>query len=390
MLTQTLALIIDSYRELSAKKIFWLSMGVSGLIVLIISAVGFSENGNMSLLWYETALPLEDMGMQKDVFYKMVFVNIGFKFWLAWGATILALASTAGVFPDFISGGAIDLALSKPIGRVRLLLTKYLASLLFVALQVAVFSLCAFLVIGLRGGSWEPAVFFAVPLVTLFYSYLYSVCALCGILTRSAITSLIITGIFWFVVFVVGSAESVMLAFRTQQDVRVHSYETSIAALENRAPADAPGEPANSIDRIKEYRDEQVAEKQLQRAQANLEEARADAEGIALYHRIAFGVKTFLPKTAETLDILEYRLVSMDDVSRLMLSDQGDPHAVAPLLSEDGELSKEMRDAQKDLSTIEMQSRVRNRSLWWVLGTSLLFEAGVLGIAAWRFKRRDF
>jgi len=389
MLTQTLALIIDSYRELSAKKIFWLSMGISGLIVLLISAVGFSENGNMSLLWYETSLPLAEMGMEKDVFYKMVFVNLGFRFWLAWGATILALASTAGVFPDFISGGAIDLALSKPIGRVRLLLTKYVASLLFVALQVAVFSLCAFLVIGLRGGSWEPAVFYAVPLVTLFYSYLYSVCALFGIVTRSAITSLIITGIFWFVVFVVGTTESAMLGFRTQNDVRVHSYETSIAALENRAPAEERDEPANSIDRIKDYRDEQVAEAQLQRAQANLESAREDADGIALYHRIAFGVKTFLPKTAETLDVLEHRLVSMDDMSRLMLGDD-DRGDVAPLLTEEGELSAEMRDAQRELTAIEMQNRVRNRSLWWILGTSLLFECSVLGIAAWRFKRRDF
>ena len=157
MLTQTLALFIDSYRELSAKKIFWLTMGISGLIVLMIAAVGMSDDGSMTILWFETSLPLGDLGLEKGVFYKVVFVNLGFRFWLAWGATILALASTAGIFPDFISGGAIDLALSKPIGRVRLLLTKYVASLLFVALQVAVFSLCAFLVIGIRGGAWEPA-----------------------------------------------------------------------------------------------------------------------------------------------------------------------------------------------------------------------------------------
>jgi hypothetical protein len=33
---------------------------------------------------------------------------------------------------------------------------------------------------------------------------------------------------------------------------------------------------------------------------------------------------------------------------------------------------------------------MRDRSLWWVVGTSLLFEAFILGIGAWIFSRRDF
>jgi len=388
MLTQTLALFIDSYRELSAKKIFWLTMALSGLIVLMIAAVGFSEDGNMTLLWYETSIPLSGMGIEKHVFYKVVFINLGFRFWLAWGAAILALASTAGVFPDFISGGAIDLALSKPIGRTRLLLTKYLASLLFVALQVTVFSLCAFLVIGVRGGAWEPAVFFAVPLVTLFYSYLYSVCALFGILTRSAITSLIVTGIFWFVVFVFGSTESMLLGFRTQAEVRAHAYETSIAALENREIAEENGEE-RSIDRIRRYRDDTVAEMQLSQARANLESAQENADNLALYHNIAFGVKTILPKTSETLSVLEHRLLSMSDVAGMFGGDV-DAEFDAMSLTDDGELDPEMREAQQHLATLEMEKELRSRSVWWALGTSLLFECAVLGIAAWRFGRRDF
>jgi hypothetical protein len=45
-------------------------------------------------------------------------------------------------------------------------------------LQVLVFSTASFLVIGLRGGSWEPGLFLAVPIVTLMFSYLFSVCVL--------------------------------------------------------------------------------------------------------------------------------------------------------------------------------------------------------------------
>ena len=71
----------------------------------------------------------------------------------------------ASIFPDFVDRGSIDLMLSKPIGRTRLFFTKFLTGLLFAGLQVTVFTLASFLVIGLRGGDWEPWIFIAVPLV---------------------------------------------------------------------------------------------------------------------------------------------------------------------------------------------------------------------------------
>ena len=40
MLTQTLALLLDAYRELNAKKLFWITMILSGVIVLAFAAVG--------------------------------------------------------------------------------------------------------------------------------------------------------------------------------------------------------------------------------------------------------------------------------------------------------------------------------------------------------------
>jgi hypothetical protein len=41
-------------------------------------------------------------------------------------------------------------------------------------------------------------------------------------------------------------------------------------------------------------------------------------------------------------------------------------------------------DAQK------LDQTMKSRSLWWVIGTSLAFEAVVLLLAAWSFCRRDF
>ena len=115
----------------------------------------------------------------------MAFVTPGISIWLSWAATILALVSTAGIFSDLDQPG-VRLTCSCPdrsAGCGCFLTGVLVAGLLFVTLQVVVFCLASFLVIGLRGGAWEPGLFIAVPLVVCFFSYLYAVCVLLGVVT---------------------------------------------------------------------------------------------------------------------------------------------------------------------------------------------------------------
>lgn len=389
MFLQTTALFADAYRELAAKKIFWISLAISGVLVLSLAAIGYSDEGHLTLLWYDTTFPLDDLGIRAEVFYKFVFMTFGLGIWLTWGATILALASTAGMFPDFLAGGAIDLALSKPIGRVRLYLTKFASALLFAALQVFVFTALSFFVIGWRGGSWEPALFLAVPLVVMFFSYLYCVCALFGVLTRSAVTSLILTLVVWFAIFVVHGAESALLTWRTNAEVRVHIYETTIAQLESR---DTPAEAVDdkSLDRVKRFNDEQVASLRLDRARASLAEAQESEDAAARYHRLAMIPKTLLPKTAETIGILERVLIDAADMVEIAGPDDPGPMSVESRLTDEGEFTGGTQRVRDRLVAVELQEKLRTRSAWWILGTSLLFEAGVLALGAWRFSRKDY
>ena len=141
---QTLALFHAAYRELNARKLFWITMLISGLLVGAFAAVGLNETG-MTVLWWEFELPLLNSSvMPPDMFYKLLFALFGVPYWLAWLATILALISTAPIMPDMVSGGSIDILLSKPIGRTRLFLTRYFTGLLFVAVQVSVFTVASF------------------------------------------------------------------------------------------------------------------------------------------------------------------------------------------------------------------------------------------------------
>ena len=54
------------------------------------------------------------------------------------------------------------------------------------------------------------------------------------------------------------------------------------------------------------------------------------------------------------------------------------------------EIDPTTHDARQRETMRRMREDYGTRSLWYVLGTSLLFEAFVLGLASWYFCRKDF
>ncbi|MGH7133911.1 MAG: ABC transporter permease, partial [Phycisphaerales bacterium] len=222
ILRQTGAMFVDAYRELNYKKMFWITLALSMVVVAAIACIGINDQGFTVFKWTFPIELLNTSIIEKSAFYRFVFYTFGFGIWLTWAATILAIISTASIIPDFVSSGSIELSLSKPIGRLRLFFTKYLTGLTFVALQVAVFALGAFIVIGIRGGSWDLRMFWSIPLVLLFFSYLYCISALVGILTRSTVAAILVTVLLWAVIWMAHMVESGwLLQTRVQYDVAV-------------------------------------------------------------------------------------------------------------------------------------------------------------------------
>ena len=158
-LRQTVAMFVDAYRELAAGKLFWITLVLSTIVAAAFAAVGIDEKG-MTALWFRLDfIPVNSETFPPDLLYKFLFFQLGMNVWLAWIATILGLVTTAGIIPSLVSSGVIDSMVAKPISRTRLFLTRYATGLLFAALQVGLFTTAAFLVLGIRGGEWMPAVF---------------------------------------------------------------------------------------------------------------------------------------------------------------------------------------------------------------------------------------
>jgi ABC-type transport system involved in multi-copper enzyme maturation permease subunit len=382
-MTQTLAIFYDAYRELNAKKLFWIVLAISCIVVAAFGAVGISDKG-ITILWWEfpSGLNLTQF-ISPALFYKIMFANLGVKIWLTWIAAILALVSTASMIPDFISSGSIELALSKPIGRLRLFITKYLAGLLFVTLQVLVFTCAAFLVIGIRGKAWEPGLFWAVPLTVLCFSYVFCVCALLGLVTRSTIASLLLTLLLWFGVFGVHTTESTLLLFKIQKEMQVEKGKSEVARLEAEKkefeaapPEETPGDAATPSKPA-----EWPKQAELDRWQRDTAEVESSSKSVRKWHRLFYSGMTLLPKTSETIEVLERKLISDADLKDLR--DKDDREGPGGFPGERIHVSGAKVQAR-------LQDTLRSRSTAWVIGTSVAFEGVMLMIAGWIFCRRDF
>ena len=190
---QTWAILLDSLRELRSRSLFWVALSVSILVsVMLFGLIGFDDKG-WKVLWFatnENPLLREGSAGQQDLL-KWLFGGALLWWWLTLGAIVLALITTANTIPEFVSSGSIDLTLSKPIGRMRLYSIKLISAMLFMILQVTICVALAYFLAGLRFGYWFHEAWLALPLVTLQFLYLFAVMSFVGLMTRSALASLL-------------------------------------------------------------------------------------------------------------------------------------------------------------------------------------------------------
>ena len=366
-MTQTLALLVDAYRDLNSKKLFWMTIHFSWLVVLIFLAIGINDKGMTIFGWH---LPMKaDYNthvVTPATFYREAYYRIGVNVWLAAIATIIALASTSGIFPDLLTGGSVELYISTPISRLRLFLTKYLSGLLFVAMQVGVFTVASFIVMRFRVGEWMPKLFLAIPLVVLVYSYVHCVCVLLGVWSKSATTALILGIVFWLTIFAVQFLETEKyLSAMQKQQIVIKRLDREIKL----------GRPTAIVDK-----DKKVADMQAEKME-NQQELAYQTK----FHDAIYMIECVLPKANDTMALLRGNLITSEEDKRAE-GRLGDAESMADpvAINSAGSTSEDLR------ARSQMLRIVRSRSIAWSIGSSLIFEAVVVSIAACLFCRRDY
>ena len=257
---QIAALILDSFRHTLDRKIFWVMIVISLLIAAAMAGVSFDETGVTVFFKWHFDDPSVRVGTdaQRGLVTEILIYWVMDKY-IGGIGILLALISTAGIFPSMMEVGAVDVLLAKPLSRTKLFLGKYLGSMTFVLLQTTVFVLLTFLVAGWRWKQWLWPYFWAIPLFVVLFSYVYVCCVFFAVRLRGSLAPLLLSLLCWFLFFAVQGANSALLVMPGVEPDSKLVKATSVARWMVPRTQDIPHIAARLVD-------SRIAEKVLGRA----------------------------------------------------------------------------------------------------------------------------
>ena len=123
----------------------------------------------------------------------------GFSVFLYFICTFLAIFATAHLVPRMQEKGTIDLYLSRPVSRVKLLLSRYVAGLILAGSNVVYLMGAIWLIVVWKTHVANPRFLLAGAIIFLVIAVLLAFAFLIGVFTSSTAVSIMTTyGIFFF------------------------------------------------------------------------------------------------------------------------------------------------------------------------------------------------
>jgi ABC-2 type transport system permease protein len=181
-----LTIIFNTFREALAKKIF---IGYYIFYAIVVLFMLFAVNldaveGVMSMADVPSAV-----GMVEKGFLDLAWVFIVF----------FSLVSTSSFIPSMLEKGTIDLLISKPISRLKILFSKFLGAVIFMFLSMVFLLGSIWLILSLKSGYWDFTFLLTIPMITLTFAIMYSIVVIVGLTTQSSIISILVNFFLMFV-----------------------------------------------------------------------------------------------------------------------------------------------------------------------------------------------
>ncbi len=107
--------------------------------------------------------------------------------------TFLAVFATAHLVPRMQEKGTVDLYLARPVGRVRLLLSRYVAGLILAGSNIAYLMGSIWLIVVWKTGVANARFLFAGSIIFLLIAVLLAFAFLIGVFTSSTAVSIMVT-----------------------------------------------------------------------------------------------------------------------------------------------------------------------------------------------------
>jgi ABC-type transport system involved in multi-copper enzyme maturation permease subunit len=190
MMIATGALILDTFREAFARKIFWGFFGCCTALLLFlvfIMRVDVVQGALATVSIFGNSLPSTNV---QNLVQQTQSVIAGV---LYYAGMALAVFASAGLVSAVFEPGRIELLLSKPVSRTHLLLGRYAGNVLVVSANILYLVLGSWIIFGVKTGVWGAG-FLLSSLCTIFiFSVLLAVIVLIGVLLDSSAVAIMVT-----------------------------------------------------------------------------------------------------------------------------------------------------------------------------------------------------
>jgi ABC-2 type transport system permease protein len=195
-----LASVEEVFREASARWTLLAYFALSTLFILTFALAVNLDIVDGALAGAKLFGKEVDLGGEKVDMDRLVLgFETGFSGFLYMLGTFLALFATAHLVPRLQEKGTIDLYLSRPVGRTKLLLSRYFGGLLLAATNLLYLFGSIWLIVVWKTGVAHPRFFLGGIVILFGIAAMLAFAFLIGVVTSSTAVSLMITyGIFFF------------------------------------------------------------------------------------------------------------------------------------------------------------------------------------------------
>ena len=195
------ALFLDAYYQVLDNKVFRLLALLVVLLVLPTFVLGAREQGLVILFGVKT-VSWESLRWLVGENRNPDFIVQRFQEIVVGGLAgsigiLFSIAATAFFVPRMLEKGAADVVFSRPISRPVLLLARYCAGVLFVALLAGSLVFGMHLGLLLVSGRSDPAFLWSILTIVYIFALVHAVSLLIGVLTRNSVAALLATILFF-------------------------------------------------------------------------------------------------------------------------------------------------------------------------------------------------
>ena len=186
---QTQALIVDTFREASARKIIWGFFGCSTALILfflVIVKIDIVQGSLAAISVFGKTQTRDATTVIKQAYAAIASFLFGF-------GMLLAILASAGLIPTIFEPGRIELLLSKPVERWHVLLGRFAGNLIVVGLNMFYPVLAVWIIFGVKTGIWTFGFLWGSLLAVFMFAVYLSVILLVGVVWESAVVSTMIT-----------------------------------------------------------------------------------------------------------------------------------------------------------------------------------------------------